>query len=199
MDYIPDSSEESDVDEERISNSRKARIQFVNIDEPRSSSYVDRLREIYTFEPDIDIDSEISLQESEHKETNKDKGSQMQGVYALPSQKTADGKRKWDKKQSCVFSSKLYPKLPRHLEKVHSKEVEVQRALAFEKGSKERKEAWKSMRNKGNFAHNMMVYNKGKGQVIPCKRPLTSIEETNYIQCKECKGTYRRSELWRYV
>lgn len=128
-----------------------------------------------------------------------DKGSQMQGVYALPSQKTADGKRKWDKKQSCVFCSKLYPKLPRHLEKIHSKEVEVQRALAFEKGSKERKEAWKSMRNKGNFAHNMMVYNQGKGQVIPCKRPRTSIEGTKYIQCKECKGTYRRSELWRHV
>ena len=55
------------------------------------------------------------------------------------------------------------------------------------------------MKKLNDFAHNTEVYRQGEGEIIPCKRPRKATKGTNYIQCKECKGTYQKSELWRHV
>ncbi|KAL4704231.1 hypothetical protein ACJJTC_016249 [Scirpophaga incertulas] len=47
--------------------------------------------------------------------------------------------RKWDKKQACIFCSKLISKLPRHLESKHSKEPEVIKLSSLLLKSEERK------------------------------------------------------------
>ncbi|PZC80636.1 hypothetical protein B5X24_HaOG214203 [Helicoverpa armigera] len=47
--------------------------------------------------------------------------------------------RKWDKKQACIFCSKLISKLPRHLESKHSKEPEVIKLTSLSLKSEERK------------------------------------------------------------
>lgn len=122
------------------------------------------------------------------------------GMYVASSTKKKDGTRKWDKKHECVYCGKEYPgKLPRHFEAMHKTELAVQIALAYDKGSKNRKQAWKNITNQGDFAHNLRVYEKGEGEIIPCKRPRIVTQGTQYVQCKECKGTYLRSSLWRHV
>ena len=80
----------------------------------------------------------------------KDNGS----IIVKKSIKHPNGSRIWDKKHTCLYCSKSYPKLAKHLQQVHSGELEVQRALAFEKSSRERREAWKSLLQKGDFSHN---------------------------------------------
>ena len=125
----------------------------------------------------------------------KDNGS----IIVKKSIKHPNGSRIWDKKHACLYCSKSYPRLARHLQQVHSGELEVQRALAFEKSSRERREAWKSLLQKGDFSHNSKVYLEGKGEIIPVKRPKTEREGTSYVQCGYCYGTYLRSQLWRHV
>ena len=90
----------------------------------------------------------------------------------------------WDKKHCCPFCVKMFPKLPRHLEQIHSSEVEA--ALAFLKKSWERKLRWDDLRRRGNFGHNTKVIKKGSGRVVPYKRPVNDTDVTNYIPCSGC-------------
>jgi len=66
---------------------------------------------------------------------------------------------------------------------VHSDEIDVQRALAYDKNSKERKSMWKDVMNKGDFAHNCKVFYGEKGEIIPYKRPSKATDATNYAEC----------------
>ena len=75
-------------------------------------------------------------------------------VSVLATSKTFDGKRIYDKKQYCHFCETLVLKYARHLERRHSKEVDVAKALSFPKNSKERKRQLEILRNKGNFQYN---------------------------------------------
>ncbi|KAL4234518.1 hypothetical protein ACF0H5_006161 [Mactra antiquata] len=134
-------------------------------------------------------------------ETEKEKSSDRnKDIYVSVSTKYKDGSRKWDKRHMCVYCKKTYPgKLPRHFESMHKNELAVQRALAYDKGSKNRKRAWKEITNQGDFENNLKVYEAGVGEIIPCKRPRIVTKGTQFVQCKECKGTYMRSSLWRHV
>ena len=97
---------------------------------------------------------------------------------------TANNKngRLWDKKHCCLFCTKMYPKLPRHLEQIHSTEVEVAAALAFPKKSKERKLRWDDLRNRGNFCHNTQVIKKGSGGIVPYRRPALDTDAMTAYQ-----------------
>jgi hypothetical protein len=68
--------------------------------------------------------------------------------------------------------------MARHLAQVHKDEIEVKRALAFDKKSKERKNAWKMIIHKGDLAHNIHVMENGSGEIIPVKRPRHETEGT---------------------
>lgn len=78
-------------------------------------------------------------------------------ICVARSKKKPDGKRIWDKKHVCLYCLKQYAKLAWHLKHVHVKKVKVQRPLAYNTKSKERKEAWKSLMCKGDFAHTISL------------------------------------------
>lgn len=56
--------------------------------------------------------------------------------------KKRDGARMYSKKQHCMFCGESFTKLARHLERKHSNEIEVAKALSHSKGSKESEDSW---------------------------------------------------------
>ena len=65
------------------------------------------------------------------------------------------------------FCEKLLPNIARHLTLVHPDEAEVAKILNVRKGSKERRELWGILVNKGDFHHNYDVLEKSTGCLIP--------------------------------
>lgn len=120
------------------------------------------------------------------------------GVKVLTSN-NCDGRRVWDKHQYCVFCSKAFAKLPRHMESAHSGEREVAEALMYDKKSKERSKKWEILRNKGNHSHNVEVLKKGEGFIIPVKRPTKSVSASCYLPCKQCLGYYVAKDMWKHI
>ena len=109
--------------------------------------------------------------------------------------------RIYDKKQACYFCNKLYAKIARHLEDVHSNENEVAAALAYKKNSKERKEALRKLQLKGNYHHNAKVVACGEGELIVRKRPSddnTMVDARDFLPCPDCLAFLRKSDLWRH-
>lgn len=109
-------------------------------------------------------------------------------------------KQKWDKRHACLFCEKLYLKIARHLEDCHSEEPRVARAIAYPKGSKERKEAWIILRNDGDYSHNFKVLKQKKGLVIPKYRASGHVSKTprtvgDYVPCQYCKAMYVEAAL----
>ncbi|XP_060590855.1 uncharacterized protein LOC132745869 isoform X2 [Ruditapes philippinarum] len=141
----------------------------------------------------------LSVRDIQCDETEIGVNIEHQTVKIAISKKTKDGKRVWDKKHACTYCKKQYPKLARHLEQVHANEIDVQRALAFNKNSKERKEVWREIMNRGDFEHNVDVLEKQQGEIIPFKRPSRQVDGLKYVQCATCFGTFRSSVLWRHV
>ncbi|KAL4221113.1 hypothetical protein ACF0H5_019373 [Mactra antiquata] len=125
--------------------------------------------------------------------------AEQQTIHIATSKKTKDGKRIWDKKHVCIYCMNHYAKLARHLEQVHSTEFEVKKALAYDKNSAERKQVWRDIMNKGDFAHNANVLQNQKGEIIPFKRPSKVTDGVKYAQCESCLGTFLGSDLWRHV
>lgn len=113
--------------------------------------------------------------------------------------KKRDGARMYSKKQHCFFCGGAFTKIARHLERKHSKEVEVAKALSHRKGSKERRLQLEYLRNKGNFAHNTTVINTGTGQMIPRKLPKKNLDGESFMHCIYCQGLFLKKTLWRHV
>ena len=105
----------------------------------------------------------------------------------------------WDKKHSCPFCTECFAKLPRHLEQIHSDEIEVASILALPK-SRERKLKWAELRNRGNFGHNTQVIKTGSGRIIPYRRPSSSTANAaNYIPYSGCLAFFMKGYLWKHV
>lgn len=114
--------------------------------------------------------------------------------------KTAYGQRLYNKKQYCVYCSKPFCKMARHLAQVHKNEVEVAKALSFPKGSKERRINLDLLRNKGNHAHNADVLRAGKGVLVPRQQSAAKhVDVKDYMHCLNCQGLFRRKALWRHM
>ncbi|XP_055080345.1 uncharacterized protein LOC117376441 [Periophthalmus magnuspinnatus] len=109
------------------------------------------------------------------------------------------GKRVYDKKNYCMFCSKPFSKLSRHLEMVHSHQEEVADALQHPKHSKERLNIWNRLKNKGNFAHNKDVLKTGKGFLAAVKRPRTPVQDYEFVHCLYCQGLYISKGLFRHM
>ena len=117
---------------------------------------------------------------------------------------TRNGKKRvWDKRNVCLYCDKPQSTLSRHLERKHGNESAVQHALSFEKKSKGRLEAWESLRNRGNYAHNVQVkLGKKKGELIPWRRNQqgqTKHRAHDFLLCDGCKGFFFRKTLWRHM
>ncbi|XP_052261560.1 uncharacterized protein LOC127865677 isoform X2 [Dreissena polymorpha] len=107
--------------------------------------------------------------------------------------------RIWGKKHSCLYCLKQYPQIVRHLEHVHSNEIDVQRALAFDQKSKERKALWLDLVNRGNVAHNSKVLETQKGEISTGEQPPKVQDGTNDDECSFCSETFLKKDPWRHV
>lgn len=109
------------------------------------------------------------------------------------------GKRVYDKKNYCLFCSKPFSKLSRHLAMVHRDQAEVAVAFQHPKHSKERLKIWNRLKNKGNFAHNKDVLKTGKGFLAAVKRPKIPVQDNEFVHCLYCQGLYISKGLFRHM
>lgn len=122
------------------------------------------------------------------------------GSLLIPAvEKSITGSRIYNKKQYCLYCEKGFIKIARHLEHVHHNKPEVAQAIAFPKGSRERRLYLEHLRNRGNFAHNVEVLNSGTGTLVPRKQPSTTSEPQNYLHCTYCQGLFIKKLLWRHM
>ena len=98
----------------------------------------------------------------------------------------------------CVYCSKLFSKLSKHLLRRHSQETEVTRAFAFPKHSKERKEALRKLTHRGDFLHNSTVLRSGHGNLIAARRPSNVSPVEKFTTCEGCLGLFKKCDLWRH-
>jgi len=107
---------------------------------------------------------------------------------------TSSKNSKDKKRNCCLFCKKLYTKIARHLETVHSNEVKKFSLLP--KKCKERLKIINTIRRKGNFQYNTDK-NVGKGDLIVCRRPQASKnrEVIDYLPCKKCYGFFSKISL----
>lgn len=112
--------------------------------------------------------------------------------------KKEGGGRIWDKKNFCIYCGKGQSKLARHLERKHFKEIEVAQALAMPKGSKDRHKIFDSLRNKGNYHHNIETMRSGTGQIVTVRRPSELTNQKDYLPCQHCLGFFKKKELWKH-
>ncbi|XP_074540059.1 uncharacterized protein LOC141806728 isoform X2 [Halichoeres trimaculatus] len=110
-----------------------------------------------------------------------------------------DGKRVYNKRHYCLYCSKPYAKMARHLESAHKSKPDVAKALSFTKGSNERKRQLHYIRNKGNFAHNAAVMETGKGELVASKRRNVEALGKDFMHCAHCQGLFTRKVLWRHM
>ncbi|XP_037837861.1 uncharacterized protein LOC112451075 [Kryptolebias marmoratus] len=130
----------------------------------------------------------------------KDPGeSSSPDVTVMTVKKKENGSRVYNKRYYCVFCSKPYSKMSRHLEAKHSDKPEVANALKCPKGSKERRVQLSLLRNKGNRAHNNKVIKEGKGVVVPRQQSRKSAKVGDYLHCINCEGYLKRRSLWRHM
>ncbi|XP_054872280.1 uncharacterized protein LOC111580096 isoform X3 [Amphiprion ocellaris] len=113
--------------------------------------------------------------------------------------KTESGSRVYNKKQYCVYCKIGVLKIARHLERAHLDKPEVEQAMSFPKGSKERRMHLEHLRNRGNFSHNVDVLKSGVGNLVPRKQPKQDSQAQNYLHCAYCRGFFKKKLLWQHM
>ena len=108
-------------------------------------------------------------------------------------------RRVYNKRHYCLYCSKPYAKMARHLERAHQNTMDVAKALSLPKGCQERKKQLDYIRNKGNYAHNAGVMESGKGDLVPSKRPIKESKGEDFMHCAYCQGLFTRKVLWRHM
>ncbi len=120
-------------------------------------------------------------------------------ITVMMLKKKADGGRLYNKKYYCLFCFKPFSKMARHLQSKHKDMPEVARALAFPKGSKERRLQLSFLRNKGTRSHNAQVLKEGKGIVIPRQQSIAPVKPNDYLHCVNCAAYLKRKSMWRHM
>ena len=110
-----------------------------------------------------------------------------------------DGGRTWDKAHYCLYCKKANLKMARHLQRKHSDETDVAHAFSFPLGSKQRKTLLESLRNKGDWQHNLKVLEDGNGEIVTWKQPSKGASVKDYLPCQHCYAMFKRKELWRHT
>ncbi|XP_063042777.1 uncharacterized protein LOC134437210 isoform X2 [Engraulis encrasicolus] len=123
-----------------------------------------------------------------------------ESIVVMSVQKNTDGSRVYNKKHFCIFCSKPYSKIARHLEHKHKQEAEVAAALRFPKQSKSRRIQLDYLRKKGDRAHNLDVMREGSGTVVPCKQSSKAdIKAQDFSHCAACQGLFKKRFLWKHM
>ncbi|XP_049895877.1 uncharacterized protein LOC126387392 [Epinephelus moara] len=113
--------------------------------------------------------------------------------------KKRDGGRAWDKAHYCLYCKKANLKMARHLQRKHNDETDVAHAFSFPPGSKQRKALLESLRNKGDWQHNLKVLEDGSGEIVTWKQPSKGASVEDYLPCQHCYAMFKRRELWRHM
>lgn len=143
-----------------------------------------------------DTGQSSSPDEHDSKESSSPDNS---NVTVMMLKRKTDGGRLYNKKYYCLFCSKPFSKMACHLESKHKDKPEVARAVAFPKGSKERRLQLSLLRNKGNRCHNAQVLKEGKGMVIPRQQSISPVRLSDYLHCINCEAYLKRKSLWRHM
>ncbi|KAF5298979.1 hypothetical protein FQR65_LT19551 [Abscondita terminalis] len=93
------------------------------------------------------------------------------------------------RKHTCLFCYQEVRNFSRHLERNHFDEFEVQKFMALEKHSKDRKKYIDKLRKEGDFS---------TSNIVPVMK-LEECSKNNYICCKFCRGYYTSKSLRRHV
>lgn len=123
-------------------------------------------------------------------------GDKRQKVTVNVMQK--NGHRTQSKAQYCVYCGKSNVKMARHLQGKHEDEVDVAHAFSFPVGSKERKLLLETIRNKGNWQHNLKVLEGGNGEIVTWKRPSEKASVNDYLPCQHCCAMFKKTGLWQH-
>ncbi|XP_067253215.1 uncharacterized protein [Chanodichthys erythropterus] len=191
--YVPNTTSESDSDVSLTLNPTKRQLlDELNVDESGSVS-----------SPDCDTTTTDKMNSltSEASGTGEEPSSSQNTINAVVvcEYQKRDGSRVYNKRHYCLYCSKPYAKMARHLESSHVNKSDVARALSFPKGSKERKQQLDYIRNRGNYAHNAAVMESGEGELVPFKRPPKKVQGEDFMHCAYCQGLFTRKVLWRHM
>ena len=92
----------------------------------------------------------------------------------------------------CTFCKVFQTKLPRHLERKHGNEEDVQKALSYPKKSKERRDVWTMLQRKGDYETNLEAINESKG-LKPVRK--SKCADADYLPCCFCFGLFLAKKL----
>ena len=120
---------------------------------------------------DDEVDSQSARQENEPSDNDNEDEAVETVELSLT---TRGGRRKWDKRDFCIFCKKPQSKLIRHMMLKHRDEVEVEDFMDIPLKSKRRHLMQRKLRNDGNYMHNVSVLKDQSGKIIPFRRPSTS-------------------------
>lgn len=85
--------------------------------------------------------------------------------------------------------------MSRHLLRRHKSEKEVAAIMFLPPGSEMRIKVLDRLRRKGDYYHNICVLQKGKGQLVTCRRPRAKASADDFLPCNLCFGFYLKSDL----
>lgn len=200
------------AEEDSLSSSELSQEEYVpnytDEAESESSAEDDISRECDSQAKDIQNDKgkkrklrKKTVKSQKRRRTTADESSSPDSseVSVMTLQKKEGGGRLYNKKFYCLFCSKPFSKMARHLESKHKDKPEVARAITFPKASKERRIQLNLLRNRGNRAHNNQVLKEGIGMVIPRQQPKKSVTASDYMHCVNCEAYLKRKSLWRHM
>ncbi|KAM9762562.1 uncharacterized protein ACNS7B_004605 isoform 1-T1 [Menidia menidia] len=209
--YVPDSAG-SDGDESCGRRSSQALFDMINLSVSVGSPVcdsttqdnmpLDLVGETCEFVEEEEPCSSQSINRETCEVTEEEEPSSSQSInnnVFVRAPHKRDGIRVYDKKHYCLYCSKPYPKIARHLEHAHENKPDVAKALSFPKGSKQRKMHLDFLRNRGNYAHNASVMKSGTGELVPFKRPPKGGQGSDFMHCAFCQGLFTRKVLWRHM
>ncbi|XP_039677045.1 uncharacterized protein LOC120571949 isoform X2 [Perca fluviatilis] len=197
-DYIPDTTSDSDTDSDASLHPNRRIKKSLDYTRDISRSLSPPVCDTTT--PDaMTFDSNILTSEATGAEEEPCSSQNINDRVVVSSCHNKGGKRVYDKRHYCLYCSKPYAKMARHLESAHENKPDVAKALSFPKASKERKKQLDYIRNKGNFAHNAAVMESGKGELVPFKRPPKEAQGKDFIHCAYCQGLFTRKILWQHM
>ncbi|XP_056113847.1 uncharacterized protein LOC130103414 [Rhinichthys klamathensis goyatoka] len=188
--YVPDTTSNSDSDSDVSLTLNPTKHQLLDELDMNESASVSS--------PDCDTTTSDKMHSLTSKTSETVEEPSSDCVFVNAYQKR-DGGRVYNKRHYCLYCSKPYAKMARHLESSHANTSDVARALSFPKGSKERKKQLDYIRNKGNYAHNAAVMESGKGELVPFKRPPKKAQGEDFMHCAYCQGLFTRKVLWRHM
>lgn len=183
--YIPETEEESDsnssADEEGLAKNVKQHKKG-KVKSKTSRSQPCKRRRV-TRSSSLANSGTKESSSSDEYDTEESSSPDHSHVTVMMLKKKTDGGRLYNKKYYYLFCSKPFSKMALHLESKHKDMPEVARAVAFPKGSKERRLQLSFLRNKGNRCHNAQVLKGGTGTVIPRQQTIAPVRASDYLHC----------------